>query len=276
MCGVNVRRLDLDDLPACTDLAISRDWGAEEHKWRLLFAAGEVYGLDAPDGEGLASTTVLVRYGLDSAVVSMVLTARRYERQGLAGRVLRHVLDQAGDRIVSLHATAQGRPVYERLGFETVGRVDSYRGLFRGEPSGATRAATDADLDRIVELDAEIFETDRAPLLRRMPAFHERLRVLERDGRVAGYGGAWRNGDYLVIGPVVAQDADQAKALISDLATGWGVPVRLDLDTRQDELTAWARANGVDQGFPNALMVRGGRLPGDRSRLFTPFMVALG
>lgn len=270
---MTVRQLTPADLPACIALAESREWGPERSKWRLLFEIGEAYGIDAPDGDGLACTTVLVRYGKGAAVASMVLTARRYERQGLATRVMGHVLDQAGDRIVSLHATPAGRPVYERLGFETVGEVISTFGHFTGEPSGLTRPMTEDDLGWITELDAQIFEADRAPLLRRMPGFDERARVLP-DGQ--GYGGAWRNGDSIVVGPVVAQRSDQAFALISDLASGWDVPVRLDLDTRQPELRQWAAERGVERGFSNALMVRGGELPGDRTRLFTPFMVALG
>lgn len=273
---MEVRRLTLADLDDCTRLAIDRNWGPEEHKWRLLFDVGEVYGVDAADGDGLAATVVLARYGTDSAVISMVLTARRHERQGLASRLMKHVLEEAGDRIVSLHATEYGRPVYERLGFRVIGRVDSHKGPFLGAPSNATREATAADLDAIVRLDAEVFETDREPLLRRMPAFHERVRVLEKDGRIQGYGGAWRNDDSMVVGPVVAQDLAQAQALISDLASGWDLPVRLDLDVTQARLVAWAVALGVEFRFANALMVRGGELPGDRSRLFAPVMLALG
>jgi hypothetical protein len=44
----DVRRLTLDDLPACLDLAADREWPREEHKWRLLFAVGEVLGIVEP------------------------------------------------------------------------------------------------------------------------------------------------------------------------------------------------------------------------------------
>ena len=83
---MNLRRLALADLDDCTRLAKDREWLPETRKWALLFEVGEVYGVDAPDGDGLASTTVLTRYGTGHAVISMVLTASRYGRRGLAGQ----------------------------------------------------------------------------------------------------------------------------------------------------------------------------------------------
>ncbi|WP_157245733.1 GNAT family N-acetyltransferase [Nonomuraea typhae] len=272
---MHVRRLTPADLPRCTALAVSRQWGQEEHKWRFLFDVAEVYGVDAPDGT-LASTAMLIPYGPHAAAVSMVLTAADHERKGLAGGILRHILERAGERTVWLYSTAAGRPVYERLGFRAVGRVDSHRGAFTGERSGSTRPATARDLDEIVALDAKVFGADRENLLRRMPAFHERVLVAEEAGRVQGYGGAWNNETHMVIGPVVAERAEQAEALISDLATGWDLPVRLDLDMGRPGLVAWARERGLAQPFENTVMVRGGDLPGDRDRRFLPLMVSLG
>ena len=49
-----IRRLGLDDLKRCVALSIDRGWPPERAKWSLLLAACEVFGIDAPDGEGLA------------------------------------------------------------------------------------------------------------------------------------------------------------------------------------------------------------------------------
>ncbi|GAA4506660.1 MULTISPECIES: GNAT family N-acetyltransferase [Nonomuraea] len=266
-----MRRLTLDDLDDCGRLAEDRGWLPERHKWTLLFEVGEVYGIDAPDGDGLASTTVLTRYGDGHAVVSMVLTAARYARKGMARGLMEHVLARAGDRVVSLHATEYGRPLYESLGFRTAGRVAKRTGVFRGAPSGRTRVATEADLGAILALDAEVFGTDRSALLRRMDGFGERVRVAE-----GGFGHCWRNDDNVVIGPVVARDEETARALIGDLALDAGGEVRMDLDLAQDGLTRWAGEHGVGAPWEVSLMVRGGDLPGDRSRQFLPFMQALG
>lgn len=268
---MDIRVLTIDDLDDCGRLAKNRGWLPERHKWSLLFEVGEVYGIDAPDGDGLAATTVLTRYGDDHAVISMVLTASRYGRRGMARALMEHALAQAGDRVVSLHATENGRPLYERLGFRTVSRVAKLNGVFRGEPSGRTRSATEADLGAILELDVEVFGTDRSALLRRMSTFGEQVRVAE-----GGFGHCWRNDDNVVIGPVVARDAETARALIGDLALHVGGEVRLDLDLARADLARWAGEHGIAHPWEVSVMVRGGDLPGDRTRQFLPFMQALG
>ncbi|MFD1934222.1 GNAT family N-acetyltransferase [Nonomuraea mangrovi] len=274
---MQIRRLDESDLDACAALAVSRDWGPERHKWRFLLEVGEAYGIDAPDGEGLAATTVVTLYGDDHAVISMVLTASRYARQGMARRLMDHVLARASGRTVSLHATENGRPLYERVGFRTISGVVTHKGHFTGQAPGVTREVKDPDdVEAIVAYDAGPFGADRSAVLRRMPAFHERVRVAESGGRVTGFGGVWRNDDTLVVGPVVADDPATARDLIADLVAGVELPVRLDLDERHPELVAWAAEHGVSHYFGTSAMVHGDGMPGDFRRLFTPTMQALG
>ncbi|MDX3237872.1 GNAT family N-acetyltransferase [Streptomyces sp. ME03-5709C] len=286
MPHVRVRRLTPADLPACSALAVGRDWGAEEHKWRFLLTHGTGYGIDAPDGEGLAATTVLTRYAGGLAAVSMVLVAARYEGRGLGRRIMTHVLAEAGDDTVTLHATDRGRPLYEKLGFRAVGTVVTHYGRFAppvpadsADPGAARpRPCTETDLPALLALDAEVFGADRSPLLRDLPRFAERVVVAEEDGVLTGYASAWRNADTLVVGPVVAGDAAGARGLITALARDADTPVRLDLRAgAPGSLDGWAAEHGVAPAFPNTLMVLGDRdLPGDELRRHTPLMVALG
>ncbi|HEX4815859.1 MAG TPA: GNAT family N-acetyltransferase [Nonomuraea sp.] len=265
------RRLTPDDLDDCARLAKDRDWPPERHKWRLLFEVGEPYGIDAPDGDGLAATNILTCYGGDHAVISMVLTAARFGRRGLGRRLMDHVLERAGSRAVSLYATDHGRPLYERLGFRAVGTAAKHTGVFAGEPSGRTRPATLDDLGAILALDAEVFGADRSALLRRMFTFGEQVRVAD-----GGFGHCWRNDDNAVIGPVVARDEETARALIGDLALHAGGEVRMDFDLAHASMIRWAGAHGVANPWQVTRMVRGGGLPGDPARQFLPFMQALG
>lgn len=56
--------------------------------------------------------------------VALVATDPAHQRRGFAGAAMRHALDIAsrtqGDRPTVLHATEAGRPVYERMGYETI------------------------------------------------------------------------------------------------------------------------------------------------------------
>ncbi len=269
-----IDRLTPEDLDACLVLAESRGWRPERLRWELLFAVGELYGIRAPDG-GLAGCVSLARYGTGLAAVGMMLVAERFERRGLGGRLMEHVLGAAGDATVFLYATRFGRPLYERLGFRVVGAATTCVGPFTGAAPGGTRRATEADLDAILALDAAAFGADRAALLRGFFGFAE-LRVLG-DGTVRGYGAAAPHAGVTTVGPLVAPDPDAARALIADLAGNVDGQVRLDVDHRHDALMAWAAEHGVAPGDGVTLMVQGDRdLPGHRGRLFLPVMLALG
>jgi GNAT superfamily N-acetyltransferase len=276
-----VRRLTVADLPACLALAVDRDWGAEEQKWRLLFDVGEVLGMQDDGGE-LAAAAVVTRYPPGTAVISMVLVAARLERQGLGTRLMTHVLERAGPGPVYLYATENGRPLYEKVGFVSIDGMTTHVGRFESvdgaPPAPVSRPARDDDLPAILALDAAAFGADRSDLVSRLPAFVERLRVLEGDGTITGYAAAWRNLETMVIGPVIAEDVRDAQALIADLAAD--LPddrLRLDLEHRHIELRAWVADRGIPPVFDTSLMVRGGReLPGNRDRLFLPVMQAVG
>ena len=282
-----VRRLGLADVPHCLDLAQDRSWPREERKWRLLLENGEGFGIDAPDGRGLAGTAVLTRYGTTAAAVGMMLVASRYGGRGLGRRLLKHVLAEAGDATVFLCATEYGRPLYEKLGFETVGVVEARVGRFHagdgpyGEADpgrNATRLAEPGrDLAALCALDVEVFGADRSRLLARLFAFAEQVRVAERDGEITGYGAAWRSGDRLFVGPIVAEDDATVRTLVTGLARGADVRIRLDLHRRHEELVSWFDGHGLARSSTTSFMVHGGRpLPGDRSRLVASFMSALG
>ncbi len=282
-----VRRLGLADLPHCLDLAQDRSWPREERKWRLLLENGEGFGVDAPDGGGLAGTVVLTRYGRTAAAVGMMLVASRYGGRGLGRRLLDHVLAEAGDATLFLCATEYGRPLYEKLGFETVGVIEARVGRFDAgdDPYGgpdpgrnsSRLAEPGRDLAALCALDIEVFGADRSPLLARLFAFAEQVRVAERNGEIIGYGAAWRSADRLFVGPVVAEDDETARVLITDLARDTDIRIRIDLDHRRQELISWIAGCGVPQSSTTSFMVHRGRaLPGDRSRLVASFMSALG
>jgi GNAT superfamily N-acetyltransferase len=281
--GAPVRRLGTADLPDCVRLAVGRGWLPEEHKWRLLFEVGEVYGVDDPGG-GLAATVVATRYGTEATAVSMMLVAAHRERQGLGGRLLTHALDAGSTTGALLSATEYGRPLYQRLGFTATGRLTVHLGerAARHWPADApprtrTRPAEARDLPALLSLDTEAFGAPRTALVSRLPSFCERLRVADGPTGPVGFGGAWRNTDHTVLGPVVAPDPDTALALLDDLAADVRGPLRLEVgDLHRPALTDWAARNGLTERFSTTAMVRGPLPPGRPELLFAPVMLALG
>ncbi|MFG3092175.1 GNAT family N-acetyltransferase [Streptomyces antibioticus] len=278
-----IRRLTHSDLIACADLSEDRGWPREEHKWGLLLSAGKGYGVDDPDG-GLITACVVTEYGPYGnpvlGAIGMVLVAERHARKGIGRALMRHVIADMGTTPLTLHATPNGRPLYEELGFKTTGRAEMVRGRFRPEdtePRVSTRAATAEDLPTLLRLDEEVFGADRTHVITRLPAFADQVRVAEAGGRIIGYAAAWPNMDTHVVGPLIARDTETAKALLTSLAAHTDRPLRTDIDVRHEELIAWVKERGLESVAFNAVMTYGiAELPGDWRRRFAPLTVAAG
>ncbi|MFB7411842.1 MULTISPECIES: GNAT family N-acetyltransferase [unclassified Streptomyces] len=275
-----IRRLGVDDLLACADLSENRGWPREEHKWGLLLAAGTGYGIDDPSGDGLVTCSVVTSYGPGLAAIGMVLVAEQYARQGVGRRLMEHVLAEAGSTPLTLHATPNGQPLYEQLGFTETGRAEMVRGRFTfaaPAPAVPVRPATAEDLQAILRLDHEVFGLDRTHVITRLPAFADHLRVAEENGEITGFAAAWPNMDTHVVGPLIARDTATAQALIASLAAAGDRPLRTDIDVRHSALLGWVKENGLDPIASNAVMVRSlPDLPGDWRRRFAPLTVAAG
>jgi GNAT superfamily N-acetyltransferase len=295
-----IRRLEPADLKRCVALSIDRGWSPERSKWSLLLGVSEAFGVDAPDGRGLAGAVVLTRWGPDLASVGMMLVAARYGRRGLGRALMEHVIAEAGKATVTLFATDMGRPLYEKLGFLPVRRNVSFVGQFRpgadgtGAPAGSAgyaRAAVEADLPAILAVDRAAFGADRGQIVGRLPGFADRIAVLADDPHhgedphhadhshhgIRGYAAAWRNTpSSTVIGPLVAPDAQAAERLITDLAAYAHGTIRLDLDPDRPELPAWAGRHGLEPVSRTIVMAHGDLVDrGTPDRLFTPISVAL-
>lgn len=268
------RRLGLDDLAACQRLAEDRDWGREDRKWRFLFSIGHVYGIEDEEGE-LAAVAVSTPYGTDVAAISMVLVAKRYERRGLGGRVMRHAMDNTETKSFCLTATEYGRPVYERLGYRSVGLCTTYMGMGEG-PSGrgVSVPAEAEDMPAVHALDTEVFGADRSRLVDGLPSFCETFHVVRDESGLTGFGGVWQNDGRAVVGPVTARDAETALALVEEIVPAG--PIRMDIDHRHPELVDWARRHGLEPAFTTTVMEYGAPIANDPSRLHLPVAQALG
>jgi predicted N-acetyltransferase YhbS len=275
-------------------LSVDRGWWPERDKWALLLDESDGYGVDAPDGEGLAGTVILTRWGADRAAIGMMLVASRYGGHGLGRSLMEHALSVAGDGVaVSLYATDSGRPLYEKLGFQPVRKSVAFRGHFRpntqaknskkGEAlaeeagiPGNVRVATEADLPAILALDRAAYGADRARMLARLPGFADRIAVFEASDEIVGYAAAWRTEAYMMIGPLMAPDGAAARRLVTEVAADSPVQIRLDLDPDRPELPGWARACGLLPTERTVVMTRGDLTPrGIPERLYTPISVAM-
>jgi GNAT superfamily N-acetyltransferase len=98
-----------------------------------------LYGVEE-DGE-LASGLVTFDHG-DDCSVWLVATRERSRGRGLAGALMAHAMADARERgrtTSTLQASDLGRPVYERLGYRSIGEIQLWEK--RRPPAGAGAAA---------------------------------------------------------------------------------------------------------------------------------------
>lgn len=242
------------------NVALSRrvGWKDVESEWRVLHRAGRVFGV-RHEGSVVAQGA-RGDYGNCFTVAKMVVDPS-YQRRGLGRRVLDAVLAEADARGVpqGLVATEQGRPLYQARGFEPCGEIVVLFGELRVGAHLESAAAELARAERAVDLDARFTGCDRGRMLR--ARFVEATVRLELTTQ-AGFALAVEHGDHAVVGPVMAQSDEGARALLSAVGAAVGGKLRVDVPVERAELRRWLVERGLAEVGVRAEMVRGAsRLP---------------
>lgn len=189
-------------------------WPHRAEDWRLALALS--VGFVAVTGSGdIVGTILITPYGADCATINMVIVDEGMRGRGLGRRLMEAAMTLAGDRPLRLVATAEGLPLYERLGFRETGTIVQHQGLAGSIAApDHTKIATADDLPVILDLDKQAYGADRADLIRKLAEIGE-YAVIRRDGQVSAFAAIRPFGRGEVIGPIVAPDLDDAKALVA-------------------------------------------------------------
>ena len=271
------------DLPAIGSLRESVGWTA--HAWALRAIIGVPYarcvvieGHDVLVGVGSG-----ISYGPLGFVGNMVV-AQTHRRRGLGSEVLTAVtgfLDDAGCRRLELNATPDGRPLYERHGFASIGISATTRiprsAVRARDRAAAVRPASAHDLDALVTYDTPRFGGDRRPLIEVLvsdPA--AKLVLAEEEGLAVGY--ACVRSDPPRIGPMLADHPLVAETLLVEafaLAPSTD-SLRLNLPPNNALGAAWLRALGLEVEPWDGRMARGPQVPRREETVYGMAVGALG
>lgn len=230
-------------------LALSRQaqWPHRLEDWSLNLALSQ--GLVAVDAESakVVGTVLMTPYGEDAATINMVIVDEGWRGQGLGRRLMDEAMALAGNRPLRLVATTDGLPLYEKLGFREVGTVLQHQGEAGPMSLVAAEDVVSAGTDSaaaIAALDRQAFGADRGLLLERFAEVGS-FTLLRRNGTPVGFAALRDFGRGQVIGPVVAPDADGAKALIGPIiAANPGKFLRVDT-TADTGLGPWLADVGL-------------------------------
>ncbi len=220
------------------ELSVMVGWPHRPDDWHLLQQVGQ--GVVGCDKIGrIVSSAMWFPMGDDFATIGMVITSPRLQALGAGRWLMEYVLDQCEGRQLRLNATRAAYRLYESLSFRPVARVHQHQGeaVDPGEvpvPAGARiRKIEAADLDAVIRLDTAAYGADRTPILNALLARSDGF-ILMRDGQVAGFALCRPFGRGHVVGPVVAENSEDAIALIAPFVADH-VGHFLRVDTAQTE-----------------------------------------
>lgn len=203
-----------EHLDGAVRLSRQAGWPHRLEDWQMVLALSE--GVVAISDAGEVFGTILVTaYKADCATINMVIVDETMRGRGLGRRLMEAALKLAGNRPLRLIATADGLPLYEKLGFGETGAVRQHQGVVQKiAPPDNTEMAGSDDIPAIIALDRTAFSADRDALIGKLIEVGE-FAVIRRDGKVAGFAATRAFGRGEVIGPVVAPNLYDAKALVA-------------------------------------------------------------
>jgi GNAT superfamily N-acetyltransferase len=226
-----IETLGADDSRAGLALSEEAHWNQNEADWRFFLTRGTVFGVRDGDGR-LIATAALLPYTSANAWISMVLVTANWRRRGLATKLLDACLEAAAKQGLTtwLDATPAGATVYGPLGFAPTLELRRLR-LAGSAARAAPTLMSDDNYQEFIARDRRAMGFDRSALLCELGGrsgsqlvSHGSAMGLIRDGRTAKQ-----------IGPLVADDARSATALIETIAQSETAPILIDVVSEHDE-----------------------------------------
>ena len=224
----HIIQLGVDDAIAGLALSTEAHWNQTDEDWRIFLRDGVVFGIR--DGMRLVATAALLPYSGNNAWISMVLVSGTHRRRGLATRLVDACLETARQNGLTswLDATPDGAAVYGPLGFTPTLQLRRLKLLKPARAEAPPSSSGTIEALRARDLRATGF--DRTALL---SAFAQRSGsrivgangaiALVRDGRTARH-----------IGPLLADNAAAALALVDAIVRSETSPLLLDVVASQD------------------------------------------
>ena len=235
-----------DHLPQALELSRALKWPYRLEDWQIAHRLGRGFAVE--DDGRLIGTGLWWPYGERHASVGMIIVAPSAQRRGIGRAIMDAILADAAGRTIILNSTEEGLDLYTRLGFVAHGHVLQHQTVLARAPaaddSAALRRLTHADFRSIENLDMAASGMDRRVLVDALLETGSFIGI-ERAGRLSGYACVRTWGRGVVIGPVVAADAQDARSLIAELAASHvGNFVRIDV-TFASDLSPWLSTIGL-------------------------------
>ncbi|ROM85013.1 GNAT family N-acetyltransferase [Pseudomonas sp. WP18] len=254
------RSMTAADVPSAHALSVQLKWPHRLEDWAMLQRVAHGFVVE-DQGRVIGSAFTCPQGG--HATIGLVIVSDEYQGQGIGRKLMELAIEACGTRTAILNATLAGAPLYASQGFVDFGHVQQHQGQARVPALQALaagehcRALTSADNARLIQLANAGSGLDREALLTDLFEVVEHSVGIERDGQLCAFALLRPFGRGRCIGPVVAQTAEQARHLITQLLAR--VPdafVRIDIPVHTG-LAPWLEDAGLKQVDSVAQMARG-------------------
>lgn len=248
---IHARALTVQDIKNCMVLTAEAGWNQNELDWHTILTLGEGSGLFI--AERLVASAAIMPYGNRIGWICMVLVTSSEQRKGHATRLLKWAISRLKESqlIPGLDATPAGREVYRKLGFEDIYGITRLQAKVMHLPSElptttvAVQPLLESHMEMIAQYDRPIFGADRDALLRSLRERRPHLAFIASDQNDChGFVLAREGQNATQIGPLVAQDASTARALLSAVAARVEGSVFIDLVDGHTEIRTWLEGLG--------------------------------
>ena len=254
------------DVKALHALSLSVGWSHRAEDWAFMREVGR--GLVAMDESGrVHGSAMWFPFREAFATVGMVIVTPLLQKHGGGQRLMRHLLQQTGDRALGLHATAQSHHMFRTLGFADEGKVYLRQGSARlpcnpaEAPDAELRDIGRSDLADIRRLDRLATGLDRDALIDALMARSQGVTLI-REGRLQGFAFMRPFARGSVIGPVIAASEEDAIRLLRPLVTSQeGRFLRIDVGHAEGRLPDFLEQCGLAVTEIVTRMSRGNRWP---------------
>ncbi len=206
------------------------------------------------DGAPIASISV-VNHNDEFAFLGLYIVRPEYRGRGIGLRLWEHALAHAGDRTIGLDGVREQQANYAKSGFNMAGSTERFMGHVPRMDRGETLPrSTDADIDRLIELEA------RTSGVRKEAFFRQWLKAsADRTTLVSGEGfctvRACRQG--AKVGPLVACQHGTALDLIASAAKIAQGPLTIDVPSSSALLRKLCIELGLTSSLETARMYLG-------------------
>ena len=188
-----IRRFGAEEATKMTAISADVGWNQPEEEIEEIIARSGKYLVGAFHGGELVGTAAAYPYPDGNfAYVNEVIVLSSHRKRGAATALLKALLPLASADypVLRLCATAMGRPIYEKFGFEPFA-VLSFGELAYEAPEPAAEGVlplTESDLPEACLLDAANFGAKRPEVLEKLfAAAPDAAWKLVRGGRMAGF-----------------------------------------------------------------------------------------